>query len=111
MKESALLKSITDYLQYLENMGRLYFVRNNSGAFVGEYKGKKRFVRFGKKGSSDIIIYLKGGKVIFIEAKTEKGEQTANQIAFERLIKTLGYDYHVVRSFEEFDKIFKEVVR
>lgn len=44
-------------------------------------------------------------QILFIEVKTDTGKQTPEQIEFEARIKALGYDYHVVRSLDEFKLI------
>lgn len=44
-------------------------------------------------------------RVLFIEVKTETGKQTPQQIEFQERIKALGYDYHVVRSLDQFKAI------
>lgn len=38
---------------------------------MGEYKGRKRFVRFGEKGAADIIGILPGGRFLAIEVKRQ----------------------------------------
>ena len=54
-----------------------------------------------RSGVSDMIV-LKPNKVLFIEFKDEKGKQSDNQKVFEKTVSDLGFEYHVVRSFEEF---------
>jgi len=68
--EAQIQKSILDYLA----LRSVLFWRNNTGAYNTEYKGKKRFIRFGFKGSPDIFV-VKEGKIYGIEIKTEKGTQ------------------------------------
>jgi hypothetical protein len=57
MKESDVQRQILDYLA----LKHLFHYRNNSGAMVSEYRGKKRFMRFGATGSPDIVCVVKGG--------------------------------------------------
>jgi hypothetical protein len=100
--EQSILREIVQYLQMLENLGRLMFVRNNTGALVvGDEKEGKRFIRFGKKGSSDLIVFLKGGRTIFLEVKREKGRQSEAQREFERSVKALGFGYFLVHSLDD----------
>jgi len=101
--ESKIVTAICQYLQFEENLGRLYHIRNNSGA----YKVGNRFIRFGKAGSSDIIIFLPNGKTIFAEVKTEKGKQNKNQINFQASIEKLGFEYHIVRKPSDIEKLIK----
>lgn len=55
-------------LEYLQRLG-LYVWRNNTGA----YKRNGVFIRYGKKGSADILGITKEGKFLAVEVKREKG--------------------------------------
>jgi len=100
MKEQTLIKAINDYLQVKENMKQLFFIRNNTGAVVSEYRGKKRFYRFGKAGSSDFIVFTKTA-TLFIECKSEEGKLSEAQIEFQKLVEKLGYIYMIIRNIDE----------
>lgn len=52
-------------------------------------------------GVSDLII-LKPNKAIFVEVKTDIGRQSEEQKKFEEIVKNLGFEYHLVRSLEDF---------
>lgn len=52
-------------------------------------------------GVSDLIV-LREGKVDFVEVKNAKGVQSERQKKFETMVKALGFDYHLVRSLEQF---------
>lgn len=52
-------------------------------------------------GVSDLIV-LMPNRVIFIECKDDKGKQSDKQIAFENTVKSLGFEYYVVRSLIDF---------
>jgi hypothetical protein len=95
--ESKLVTAICQELQYYENQKKIYYIRNNTGAIPIRVPGKTRFLRFGKKGSADIIVFLPA-KVIFLEVKTEKGKLNKNQKEFKAHIEALGYEYHILRS-------------
>lgn len=58
-------------------------------------------------GVSDLI-YLRPKEEgnLYIEMKTETGIQSEDQEAFQALVKSLGYQYIVCRSFEQFQSIF-----
>lgn len=65
-------------------------------------EGKPELVRTGLlAGVSDLII-LHGQKVIFLEVKTQKGVQSEKQKEFQRKVSVLGFEYKLVRSFEEY---------
>ena len=106
LKESQIVTGICRFLSMYENLGKLYYIRNNSGAISSDYKGKIRMIRYGKSGSSDIIIFMPN-RTIFVEVKTEKGKQTDNQIEFQNAITKLGYEYYIVRDLMEVDAIIK----
>ncbi len=59
-----------------------------------------RLIRYGLIGSSDIIVVLKNGPVVFIEVKTGSAIQSVVQKNFETIIKSLGHHYFVARSLD-----------
>ena len=52
-------------------------------------------------GVSDLIVLLPN-KCLFIEVKTDKGTQSDKQKEFENTVKSLGFEYYVVRSVNDF---------
>ena len=86
--EKDVQKTILDYLA----VKKIFHYRNNSGAFISHYKGKERFMRFGAKGSTDIICVI-DGKFIGIECKGTGGKQNDNQIAFQQDLEKAGGKY------------------
>ena len=85
--------------QYLTLKGIFYW-RNNTGALVSEYKGKKRFIRYGATGSPDIFA-LKDGKLIGIECKFGKNKQSEGQIEFQRQMEKNGAKYLLIYDIEQ----------
>jgi len=75
--ENDLKKAIMDYLA----ARRVFHWRNNTGAMFGTYKGKKRFFRFGHRGSGDIFI-LHRGKFFSVELKSPGKYPTEDQQAW-----------------------------
>jgi hypothetical protein len=53
-------------------------------------------------GASDLIVITPKGKLMFVELKTDTGKQSDKQIDFENRVKKLGFEYHLIRSVEEF---------
>lgn len=53
-------------------------------------------------GVSDLIVIMPNGRLLFVEMKIEKGEQSKEQIDFEIRVKQLGYEYVLIYSLEEF---------
>lgn len=114
IKESEISKAISDYLQLLENQGKLLFIRNNSFAgTIMRKDGSKGYVKNNKPGASDFIVWIPGRgadrwlhlDTIFLEVKSSSGKLLGDQLAFEQQVKRLGGQYHVVRSVEEVQKI------
>ena len=89
MKESQLQTAIENLLKVFEKRGDLIFIKNNTGAFKPEHGG---FVRFGKKGSSDFLIFMKD-KTYFVECKSAQGRQSDSQKDFQRRVEKLGSNY------------------
>lgn len=54
------------------------------------------------KGASDLIVIFPNGKLCFIELKMPKGVQSPEQKDFEQRVKNLGYEYHLIRTLEDF---------
>ena len=96
MLEKDIQRQIIDWL----NWKKIFFYRNNSGAMISEYKGKKRFMRFGVTGSPDIVCVIKG-QYVGIEVKNAVGRLTEGQEAFGKALEQAGGRYLVVRSLDE----------
>ncbi len=106
MKESEIQSSIIDYLQVLENQGKLFLHRvNNMGVYDPKRKAYRVFPKGAKKGFPDIIV-IKNGFLIGLEVKTGEGKQSNNQKEVEKKLKKHGAAYYVVRSLEEVVGIF-----
>jgi len=103
MLEKKLKLNIYSYLYKHEKKRKLTFLRNFVGYFR-DVEGKK--VKIGRKGFSDFTVFLKTGKVLFIELKTETGTISEEQNKFKSLIENLDYEYHIVRSTSELYYIF-----
>ena len=117
--EANIIRAIGGYLQYQRNQGKLMYIRNNSGAMpVIDGKNKRRYIRFGDKGSPDFLVWIPEGiyqslgclwvlRGIGIECKSETGKQSADQIKWQVDFEKLGGEYYVVRSIEEAINIIK----
>jgi len=121
--EADIIRVINDYLQIQRNQGKLMYIRNNSGAMpiVGG-KNKRRYIRFGDKGSPDFLVWMperyyrgmnqddytitkKFLKSIAIEAKSETGKQSADQIKWQADFEKIGGEYYIVRCLEDLIRI------
>jgi len=68
-----------------------------------------------KPGFSDLIVFLpmqtKPDKIIFVEVKSpKKWIQSTNQKKFEKKMHSFGYDYHLVFSVDDMQKIVENHV-
>lgn len=52
-------------------------------------------------GFADLII-IADNSVLFVEVKTEKGKQSEKQKDFQKRVNTLGFEYIIVRSLDNF---------
>jgi hypothetical protein len=91
-------------LNYLEVRG-IYHWRNNTGA-VQIAPG--RFMRFGKKGSSDILGVLPGGRMLCVECKAKGGRLSPEQKQFLADVQELGALALVVKGWWELDEALCE---
>lgn len=97
-KEKSVLNSC---IQYLTLKGYVV-IRNNTGAFAAEgANGKRRLIRFGQVGSSDIIACSKDGRFIAIECKSATGKLTSHQSDFLRKINNNNGTAIVARSVDD----------
>lgn len=64
-------------------------------------------------GVSDLILLMPNSEYhgLCIELKTNKGRQTANQKSWEQDVQKQGYQYIVVRSFDEFVSAITQYLR
>lgn len=58
-------------------------------------------------GVSDLIVMLPE-KVLFVEVKDENGRQSKKQFDFQERAESLGFEYFLVRSLEDFQKIIQK---
>ena len=100
--ESQIQKAILDWLAY-KNIPAW---RNNTGMIIlgGE---KKRAIRMGVKGISDILGCLPDGRILCVEVKTKKGKLTPEQEAFIEKINKLGGNAFVARSIKDVENQLK----
>lgn len=105
--ESQIKKSITDYLNLQENLGRCYFIRNNSvsGKLIRP-DGSIGWIKNNKPGAPDIIILI-AGKFVGVEIKSSVGKQSPEQKQAQEFIERLGGIYVLARGIEDITWIFK----
>ncbi len=114
-EEGDLKATVQDYLQLLENQGKLCYLRLNAGCIVIEddKTGEHRFFTGAKRGCADLLVlraksmrhYNDSCRVMFIELKSLKGKLSKNQIEFRELVERQMCEYHIARSFEDVQEI------
>ena len=75
-----------------------------NGAHVSKQQAMKLKATGLVAGVSDLIV-VQPNRCIFVELKIEKGKQSEHQISFQKKVELLGFEYHIVRSLEDFIKI------
>ena len=106
--EKAVLKAIKDYLQLLENSGRIaWFGRFQSGAYPVQHGSKTSYVRAGRPGDPDLIVCF-NGKFVALEVKGSHGATTDEQDAVGSRIMRGGGWYAIVRSVYDVENILSE---
>lgn len=96
MSETAILQGV---LLALGSRPDCRVWRNNTGKLPDPRSG--RWVSFGLKGSADILGLLRGGRFLAIETKTPAGRLRPEQLAFQRMVESLGGLYVIARSVSD----------
>lgn len=98
MKEMDIQKAICDYLA----LKKYFFWRqNNVPVYNSKLKRFRAMPKYSMNGIPDIFLLPEGGKIVFLEVKTPKGVQSANQKEFQKSVEELGYTYHIVKSVDD----------
>ncbi|MCP4354665.1 MAG: VRR-NUC domain-containing protein [Proteobacteria bacterium] len=64
-----------------------------------------------KPGVADLVLLLAGGTTIFIELKHGKNGQSAKQREYESVVKGLGFNYYLIKTFNDFKTVVGYFVR
>ena len=104
ISEKQIEEAILDYLQ----RSGIFCWKNPTGAtkHVDKY-GRERWMRYGKKGSSDIIGLLPGGRFLAIEVKSKSGILSPEQEEFLQQVNEKGGVGIVARSVDEVIEDFR----
>jgi hypothetical protein len=73
-----------------------------------EGRVKAAWLRFGKKGSADILGCLPGGRFLAVECKAEHGRLSPEQREFLSDIQALGGLAVVAKSYRDIDQALRE---
>ena len=117
MKEADLKLAVSQYLEYGTNQGKWYADRLNSGSVLVKRGNKTYRVELCREGTADFMVIRHGFKVgdvvfafrlVFLELKGDKGKQSSEQGAFQKLVGAQGAEYYIVRSVEDVMEILGE---
>ena len=81
--------------------GLLCYNLNNSKNKIDGARNKAKGLIAGR---SDMVLYY-NSNAFMIEFKTSDGSQSQGQKEWEALVRSQGFQYHIVRSFEEFKSL------
>ena len=115
MSESELKSTVDDYLQYQQNLGKLWFTRLNCGTAYVKKGNKYYAIQLCNEGTADFLVIKKTepklgidvnfSEAFFFELKSAQGKQTTYQKNFEEQVQEQGCKYFVLRNMEELEKI------
>lgn len=81
-------------------LGQVHALRLNAGVLVIPGQ-RRRVVRGVEPGTPDILVMLPGGRVVWLECKTERGTVTSVQHAWHARAGSMGHEVYVVRSVQD----------
>lgn len=91
-------------MHYGRTADKMLFHCNNKAK--NKIEGNRMKAMGVKTGVSDLVLVLYG-RVIFVELKAGSS-QSKDQKEFERQVTEMGHEYLIVRSLDEFKKIFEK---
>ena len=86
----------------------LFFSVNNNSEHVVRAMNRKAAGQVA--GVSDTI-FLYAGNVYLIEFKTDTGRQSLARKNWEQLVTNEGFDYIIIRSLSDFQRLIKKIVK
>lgn len=96
---------------------QLFYLLCRDGLFVSShnesaYKRKDYFIKSGLvTGFPDVTLLLPNSKIVFIEFKAPKPHTARLSLEQKQIgerLKKLGFEYYVIRDFDEFQTLIKE---
>ena len=101
MIEKELQKQCENYLKLHDC---IYIHLENQSRSKNRFSNTRKF-----KGFPDIVVFLKSG-TYFFELKSETGKMKKEQIELMEKIEGLGYQYYLIRKFDQFKEIVDKVL-
>ena len=101
--ESLVVRSCIQWLYYKG----IFAWRNNTGGYKTE---DGSYIRYGLKGSPDIIGILPDGRFLGVECKSGKNDIKGSQIDFKNKIESMNGVYVVAWSTDDLDKALRDII-
>jgi hypothetical protein len=92
---------------YPQHRGLLCYNLNNSKNKIDGARNKAKGLIAGR---SDMVLYYQSN-AIMIEFKTSDGVQSAGQKEWEALVRSNGFQYHIIRSLSEFQSLILSILK
>ena len=92
---------------YPELRGLLCYNLNNSKNKIDGARNKAKGLIAGR---SDMVLYY-NSNAFMIEFKTSDGSQSAGQKDWASLVRSQGFQYHIVRSLDEFQMLILNLLK
>ena len=118
-KESSVLAVLTAYLEMMMKRGRLSYSRHHpvrpvtrKTSFFGMTDNRLIFAKIpeSQKGAPDLMVYLPGGRTVFVEVKSDCGAQSPDQKQWQRRHEKLGFKYILVRKLEDLTEVINPIL-
>ena len=111
MTESDIKLAIHEYLQIMQNQGKLVFNRLNSGDIIATYGERRARIKLCQEGTPDFIVHqsateeglIRSHSTFYIEVKHERGKPKLReaQERFRDMVEHQGIPVHIVQSVDE----------
>lgn len=112
--EEHLQRAAANYLSRIEAYVKTLTFYHPPNELMRTSKLKLLYTAFGSKaGVPDLIIFIKGGKTVFVELKAGKNDTTEKQDIFEAKVQALGFSSYLINAMNPVDCVrrLEEILR
>ncbi|NDD83414.1 VRR-NUC domain-containing protein [bacterium] len=100
--ERLIQNSVIEYLQVLQNQGKLFFWRqSNTGTYDKNRETFLKRKKLGERNGVPDILLCVGGRLVGFEVKAPKGYQSTFQKQFEADLVKAGGCYYIIKSLDD----------
>lgn len=97
--EDQIQKGIVQYLTRLEAISQEFiFTHPANGGKRSKYTGALMKALGQRAGIPDLLLFIKGGRTVFIELKTDRGIISKNQDNCHADLTRLGFDVYIIHA-------------